>query len=151
MSPRGRRAALVITAVAVAALSGGASAASAAITVSVGSSGPLVFRLYVQVPVTATCDPVSDPTLVQSSSASASLQQVQGVRIARGDGYVSPLTCDGTAHTYTVNVYPYETPFRAGPAVVSAFASVCEYDPTDYDPYTCSFASTGPQRFLIRG
>lgn len=123
-------------------------AASAASSVSIGSSLQLVSKLYVNVSVTYSCTAFR-PGPYNFSSVGVSLEQTNNKAIASGLSFSSPL-CDGAIHTDVVAVYPsissYTStgiPFKTGAAVASASVSDCTLDPTTYTQ-TCDNASTGP-------
>jgi hypothetical protein len=124
-------------------------AASAASSVSIGSSLQLVSKLYVNVPVTYSCTAFA-PGPYTFSSLGVSLEQTNDKALASGSGFISPL-CDGATHTATAAVYPsissYTStgiPFKSGAAVASASVSDCTADPTTWWIQTCDNASMGP-------
>jgi hypothetical protein len=101
--------------------------AAQAMTLDVGSPN-LTARVFVTVPVTVTCDPVSAGLTVFSQSVTVRVEQAAGRGIARGTGglgssYPSLLfPCDGSAQTLAVTVLadPAGPPFHGGPAILTA-------------------------------
>jgi len=147
-----------------------ASHVSASMSVSVGSPVKLVNGVYLAVPVNVTCPLLEVPyTEVFSDDISVSVTQKAGTDFAfgfgsvgyqspifNGVGFGTPVTCDGTAHTFTLSVFPVVTdsaPFRGGRAVASASFSLNLYDPLnpDFSNIDQNFASGGNQSITVRG
>lgn len=120
-------------------------------TVQIGSSAKLIARVFAAVPVTVTCAPLPAP--VAYGGISVQLLQAQGRTVVQGYGFVSlPATaCNGSASTYTVDVYPpmnasgTTVPYRGGSAAASAFVYACD------SSNDCATGSAGPQKIRISG
>jgi hypothetical protein len=171
--PRARIAA-VVAALAVLALLPARAAAShlnGSIVVSIGSPIALVNGVYLRVPVQATCPALQPPlAAIFSDQISVSVDQKTGRSLALGGGGIfyqspaangvgvgTPVTCDGTAHTYTVNVLPatpQSGPFHGGPAVASSQFSLTVFDSTNpcvFCTADSNFTSGGLHSVSIRG
>ncbi|MEY2515008.1 MAG: hypothetical protein QOJ89_2366 [bacterium] len=127
-----RRVAVAVALASAVALAGAASASAASIG-GLPSSAPIISKLYVPVSVTVSCEPF-DPFFMFGSASVTIRQLVSGKNIAHGTGSANELTCDGTPHPQTVNVFPDSgiafpglggdsPPFAKGDAVVSATLS----------------------------
>jgi hypothetical protein len=169
-----RRAALAAAAAAVLLLFPAQAIAShlnSSLLVSIGDPIERVSGVYLTVPVEVTCPVLPAPlTAIASDQISVTVTQNTGTELAFGSGgtgyqspvfngltFGTPVTCDGTAHSYTVNVFPstpQSGPFHGGQAVASAFFSLDVYDPTNpcvYCTLDQNSASSGPQSIKIRG
>ena len=127
---RTTRAVAVAAALATTVALAGAASASAATSISgLPSSAPIINKLYVPVALTASCDAL-DPFYSFGSASVTIRQVVSGKKVAHGTASLSSLTCDGTPHSYTVDVFPdsgggfpggSDSPlFTKGDAVVTA-------------------------------
>lgn len=120
-------------------------------TVQIGDSAKLIARVFAAVPVTVSCAPLPGP--VAYGGISVQLIQAQGKTVVQGYGFASlpPSACNGTAATYTVDVYPPMTasgttvPYKGGQAAASAFVYACD------DANDCATGSAGPQKIGING
>ena len=161
----------VVTGAVALVLAGGASASHNAISISTGKSAGIVSGVYLTVPISISCaDPatLAPFTFVYDEEVNVSVtQKTSGRTIVRGSGgfsfvdntlygwgspYGTPLVCDGTAHSYTVNVFPASAPFHGGQAVVQANVSIDLRDPGNpwgQNDYT--YADSGPQTISLRG
>ena len=158
----------VVTAVAVALLvptQGRASHLQPGMSISIGSPVDRVSGVYLSVPVQVTC-PVPPPlTAIVNDSIIVNVTQKTGKTLAFGSGGFGfnwpaptavnvPVTCDATAHTYTINVFPSvpdSGPFRIGQAVATASFTLGVGDPscpfcgvTDFNA-----VSSGPQSIRV--
>jgi hypothetical protein len=130
------------------ALVGTAGANHLDMTVSPGGDASRVAGVYLQVPIDVTCpaDLTSGQfSYVYEQRIDVFVTQKAGNAIARGTGtrlhyddslvgggpVGTPLTCDGSAHTYTLDVFPSvgSGPFKGGKAVVRATLTVVLLDP----------------------
>jgi hypothetical protein len=75
---------------------------------------------YVIAKATYTC-----PKNTAEAFLSAEVTQVRRGRVIDGSGYVDTVTCDGTPHTYRIQVRSFDRIFRKGRATGRAFASAC--------------------------
>jgi len=146
----------------------GANHLNPGMSIAVGSPVELVSGVYLIVPVTITCpDPMLGPTqFLQSESVSVSVTQRFGQSLAAGSGNLSyrddsrfgggiigsPLACDGTPHTYSINVFPsvLGTPFKGGRAVATASFNILVQDTSTFRGDSSS-SSSGPTSVRIRG
>lgn len=140
---RNRRATLVVALAAIGVALALAPFASAnhllpEMSVSAGGSARLVNGVYLTVPVTVACpDLALDANhFVQAEDITVNVIQKVSKDLAEGSGSMSysdervfggtmrgtPIACDGTPHTYVLNVFPRadSPPFRGGKAVVLA-------------------------------
>jgi hypothetical protein len=140
---------------------------NSSLSIEVGSPLKLVNGVYLIVPVTVTCpDPELGPTqFIQSESVSVTVTQRAGRSLATGSGGIfysddrafgggifgTPLTCDGTPHTYSVNVFPMTgVPFKGGRAVAAASFNIFVQDTSTFRGDN-NFSSSGPTSVQIRG
>jgi len=145
-----------------------ASHLSPGMSVSINGGIHLVNGVYLAVPVQVTCPALSDPlSAIFADGVDVSITEKTGKTFAFGSGFLgyqspaangvtfgSPVICDGTAHAYTVNVFPSipdSSPFHGGPAVASG-----DFDLGVYDPSSCVFCTLddnfvrfGPQSISI--
>jgi hypothetical protein len=159
----------IALAVASLAMVGSAGASHLEITVTVDDPAQLVTGVYLEVPVSVTCptDIAAEPyTWVYDELVGLSVTQKAGREIARGGGGFqfyddsifggesngTPLTCDGTPHTYVVNVFPSpgSPAFHGGKAVVQVSGYIALIDPNSFFQDWTEFA-TGPLTMSIRG
>ncbi len=115
--------------------------ADAANSITVGSTAQLIGKVALNIPVTVTCTIPAGATF-PSSQGNAMISQA-GKKIASASAYFSP-TCDGTAHTYQVEMSPPggSSPFHTGVAVAIANFYVSYGDPTT-GAFTSSYGDTG--------
>jgi hypothetical protein len=99
-----------------------ASAAGAAVSLTIGSQATLSARVLVTVPVTFSCGPYDQ--FQGTMGASVTVEQASGNQIATGTGAITNVVCDGTPHLQQVGVLATSRPFHGGQAVASAFLSV---------------------------
>jgi hypothetical protein len=141
------------------------------LAVSLGSPIRLVNGVYLQVPVQVTCPATFEApfTAIGTEEIGVSVTQKVGRDFAQGYGglfyqspifngleFGTPLTCDGSAHSYTVEVYPDSyagsAPFHGGRAVANARLGIYLVDPAN--PWwlqDSNSASTGSTSISIRG
>jgi len=144
------------------ALGSSASANHLSLTISINKSAKLVAGVYIAVPVQVTCPtdlPNGNFTFLAAETVDVSVtQKTSGQTLVHGGGEYSytdssvfgyggpvgtPLTCDGTPHTYTVNAFPDQDPgkpFGAGKAVMQGTVAIDLRDPTN--PFCCSDYNT---------
>jgi hypothetical protein len=147
-----------------------ASHVTASMSVSVASSARLVNGVYLAVPVDVSCPVLEAPyNAIFSDDVSVSVTQKAGTDFAFGYGSVgyqspifngvtfgTPVTCDGSPHTYTISVFPVLTdsaPFHGGRAVASASFTLNLYDPLNpsFSNIDQNFTSGGSQSVTVRG
>src|SRR5207244_2864825 len=121
----------------------------------------LISGVYLAVPVAVTC-PAELPvpfTTVTSEEIDVSMSERVGRSLATGFASVTyqsgmpfgvavgtPLTCDGSPHTYVTGVFPgTQLAFHGGPAVASARVVITLFDPASFFSTDTSTAGTGPQ------
>lgn len=146
--------------------------ADGTLTMAVGGPITLVNGVYLTIPVQVSCPALAPPYVVGRDTISVGVEEKTGKALAYGEGSIAfatadinggfgfgtPVTCDGAAHGYTVDVFPSapdSPPFKGGPAVVqSAGFGVAWYDPTGPCFY-CSIVnqstSIGPLPVRIHG
>jgi hypothetical protein len=114
-------------------------------TLAIGSTGHLVAGVEVTVPITVNCAPLPPPTF--NGMTNFQMEEASGKSIARGSGFASSFTCDGSPQAAVVTIIadPAGPPFRRGKAVMtSSFLSFC----TQVN-FSCESASAGPQLITI--
>ena len=117
---------LGVMAVAGAALTvAGSSAAYAAASLSQPGTATIESRRTLSVPITATCDDVGQETTFIVVSVTQG--DYQDRKYVEGQGDVLEVTCDSTAHDYTVSVPVTfgRGGFRPGTATLDAIISDC--------------------------
>jgi hypothetical protein len=122
-----RKAAAVTAGAVVCAFGAGVGEAAAATTIDpLPASAPLVQKLYVPLSITVACDPPVD--FWTSIVGNVAIRQVvRNKEVAHSSMWLPPLTCDGAAHAYDVNLFPDagtatappSVPFKKGDAVIS--------------------------------
>jgi hypothetical protein len=166
-------AASVATSLALA-LAGEARANHLNLSISVGKSAQLVAGVYIVLPVQITCPgdlSTGSFTFVYAEQVSVGVtQKTSGRTLAQGAGgfsfvdnslfgqgsFGTPLTCDGSPHSYTLNVFPSVgtglSPFHGGQAVVTGSVYIDLRDPScGFCSSDVSTANLGPQTIAIRG
>lgn len=140
-------------------------------SVSIGGPIRLVNGVYLTVPVRYACPVLTEPLsgLFTDAFNVSVTQKVSGKALAFGSGSIgyqagaggglsfgTPVTCDGNAHTLTVNVtpqFPDSGPFHGGRAVAGASLDLQVYDPTTGCPFCGliddNFAGSGNQPINI--
>jgi hypothetical protein len=143
----------------------GASQLPPGLAISIGSEAQLVNGVYLQVPVQVTCPVLVAPftTIADDSIGVAVYQKTSGKTVAYGNGGIlyypgygtAPLTCDGTAHSYTVQVFPAPLtdggpvlPFHGGRAVAGGGVNVDLVDPSTGAYDCCNFATVPSEQSL---
>jgi hypothetical protein len=137
--------------------------------VAVNGSAELVNGVYLAVPVDVTCPVLQPPfSAIFSDNISLQVNQKAGREIAFGFAQVSyqspifngvgvgtPVTCDGTVHTVTLNAFPVPQsgPFHGGNAVASITFGLGLYDPSNPGFFNIDQNTTasGPQPIKIHG
>ena len=160
-----------VAAVLLAPATASASHLNSGMSVSVGGPVKLVSGVYLRVPVSVTCPVLPAPlTAIFSDSITVSVSDKTGNSLAFGGGGIdyqspayngigigTPVTCDGSPHAMTVEVYPQipdSGPFHGGRAVASAFFGLTVYDPTNpcvFCTADSSNVASGSQSISIRG
>jgi len=147
-----------------------ANTVSAQMRVAVEESADLVSGVYLAIPVDVTCPVLQPPfSAIFSDSITVQVNQKAGQAIAfgfaqanyhspifNGVGIGTPVTCDGSAHTVTLNVFPsapQSGPFHGGNAVASVTFGLNLYDPSNPSLFNTDQNSTtsGPQPIKIHG
>jgi hypothetical protein len=111
-------------------------------TVTIGSPITLTDRLLITVPVTVSCPtPLANPVFF--GGISVSVQQAFGQSVSTGFGGAALTSCTSSPQTFAILVTPSQFPapsgpFHGGPAVVSAFANICDTS------FACLGGSAGP-------
>lgn len=146
--------------------------ADTGLTMTIGGPITLVNGVYLTVPVQVSCPASTPPFVLGTDDINVTIEQKTSKTIASGQGGIgfyapevnggggfgTPVTCDGTPQSYTVDVFPQvpgSGPFKGGRAVVQyASFDVGTYDSTDpcvYCTLTSSAVYLGPQPINIRG
>ncbi|HEU0303666.1 MAG TPA: hypothetical protein VFR32_03715 [Gaiellaceae bacterium] len=148
-------------------LVGSAGAGHAQVALAVDGDVNRVAGVYLEVPVSVTCPTDFAPfTYVYTELVSVTVTQRAGREIARGGGsfffyddslfggfpHGTPLTCDGSPHVYTINVFPSQgsPAFKGGKAVVQLSALIELIDPFAFQ-FDRVEGSAGPQTISIKG
>src|SRR5947209_15173347 len=115
--------------------------ADAANSITVDSTAQLIGKVALRIPVTVTCTIPAGATW-PTSYGNVTISQA-GKKIASASGYFGQ-TCDGTAHTYQVEMSPppESSPFHTGVAVAIANFYVSYGYPTT-GAFTSSYGDTG--------
>jgi hypothetical protein len=140
---------------------------------TIGSDIRLVNGVYLAVPVSVTCPVLTDPySVIAQDGFSVNITERTGKALAYGSAVISyqspayngltfgsPVTCDGSPHTYVLDVFPQQgyqspnsPPFKGGKAVASGGFDLLVYDPSCgvYCGTDDNWISFGPQSISIR-
>jgi hypothetical protein len=90
--------------------------------ITVGDTAQLIEKVVLRIPVTVTCTSPADILWGYSKVQATISQSVSGRTITSATGETWGLTCDGTAHTYQVEMSPTagSSSFHPGSAVAIA-------------------------------
>ncbi len=151
----------------------GAHHLGAGMSISASGSVKLVNGVYLVVPVSVKCpDPALSPTqFIQEEQVVVNVEEKTGKSLALGRGSIgysdqsvfggqitgTPFVCDGTAHIYSINVFPIPTsdstpalPFKGGKAVATTNFDLFVQDTNTFQGDD-NFVTGGPQSISIKG
>jgi hypothetical protein len=113
-------------------------------SITVGDTAQLIGKVALRIPVTVTCTIPENAMWPYTRGQATISQSVSGNTITSATGEMWNLTCDGTAHTYQVEMSPTagSSSLHAGPAVAIASFYISYNDPNTYT-YTSDSGNTG--------